>query len=56
MKNRIRTCYDKKKKRLDNARAQTRVNIGVGFPRWRQLRDSKGLKTDAMVAVFLLEW
>ncbi|XP_077065253.1 uncharacterized protein LOC143716740 isoform X30 [Siphateles boraxobius] len=43
------------KKRLEHARAQTRVNIGVAFPRWRQLRDSKGLKTDAMVAVFLLE-
>ncbi|XP_051721834.1 uncharacterized protein LOC127497425 isoform X2 [Ctenopharyngodon idella] len=43
------------KKRLDQQRAQTRVNIGVAFPRWRQLRDSKGLKTDAMVAVFLLD-
>ncbi|XP_067249109.1 uncharacterized protein [Chanodichthys erythropterus] len=43
------------KKRLDHQRAQTRVNIGVAFPRWRQLRDSKGLKTDAMLAVFLLD-
>ncbi|XP_048009675.1 uncharacterized protein LOC125243875 [Megalobrama amblycephala] len=43
------------KKRLDQQRAQTRVNIGVAFPRWRQLRDSKGLKTDAMLAVFLLD-
>lgn len=43
------------KKRLDQARAQTRVNIGVAFQRWRQLREMKGLKSDAMVAVFLLD-
>ncbi|KAM4605451.1 uncharacterized protein ACJ7VT_017695 [Polymixia lowei] len=43
------------KKRLDKARCQTRVNIGVAFQRWRQLRELKGLKSDAMVAVFLLD-
>ncbi|MGL4615865.1 MAG: hypothetical protein ACRCVV_18620 [Shewanella sp.] len=39
---------------LDKARGQTRVNIGGAFERWRQLRELKGLKSDAEVAVFLL--
>ena len=40
---------------LDKARGQTRVNIGSTFERWRQLRKLKGLKSDAEVAVFLLD-
>ena len=43
------------KKALDKARGQTRVNIGAAFERWRQLRHLKGLKSDAEVAVFLLD-
>uniref|UniRef100_A0A1A7X744 Si:dkeyp-30e7.2 n=1 Tax=Iconisemion striatum TaxID=60296 RepID=A0A1A7X744_9TELE len=43
------------KKRLDAERGQTRVSIGIAFQRWRKLRDSKGLKTDTMVAIFLLD-
>ncbi|CAM4574040.1 unnamed protein product [Leuciscus chuanchicus] len=42
------------KQALDKARGQTRVNIGAAFERWRQLRELKGLKSDAEVAVFLL--
>lgn len=43
------------KRRLDLERGKTRVNIGAAFPRWRQLRESKRLKTDAMLAIFLLD-
>ncbi|XP_043090667.1 uncharacterized protein LOC122341401 [Puntigrus tetrazona] len=52
-----KTVYEKAvtKRRLEQERAKTRVNIGVAFPRWRQLRESKCLKTDAMVALFLLD-
>ncbi|KAK2915819.1 hypothetical protein Q8A67_000193 [Cirrhinus molitorella] len=52
-----KTVYEKAmtKKRLEQQRAKTRVNIGDAFPRWRQLRESKCLKTDAMVALFLLD-
>ena len=44
-----------KKKGYDHERAKTRVNIGVAFQRWRELHELKGLKTDAEVAVFLLD-
>uniref|UniRef100_A0A8C6P7Y5 Uncharacterized protein n=1 Tax=Nothobranchius furzeri TaxID=105023 RepID=A0A8C6P7Y5_NOTFU len=43
------------KRRLDAERSQTRVNIGVAFQRWRKLRNSQGMKTDSMVALFLLD-
>ncbi|XP_073711935.1 uncharacterized protein [Misgurnus anguillicaudatus] len=44
------------KKRLDQERGKTRINIGVtAFPRWRQLREAKCLQNDAMVALFLLD-
>ena len=39
------------KKKLENARGKTRINIGFAFQRWRQLRELNGLKSDAMVAV-----
>ncbi|KAM6974275.1 uncharacterized protein LKV04_015913 [Tautogolabrus adspersus] len=39
------------RRRLD----QTRVNIGTAFQRWRQLRELKGLRSDAMVALFLMD-
>ncbi len=35
------------KKRLDKARDQTRVNISMAFQRWQELRELKGLKSDA---------
>jgi len=38
----------KMKKFLDKSSNHTRVNIGVGFQWWRQLRDLKGLKSDSM--------
>ncbi|XP_071398689.1 uncharacterized protein [Centroberyx affinis] len=43
------------KKKLCRERDKTRVNIGVALERWRELRESKGFKTDAMVALFLME-
>ncbi len=42
------------KKLLDKQRNKTRVNIGVAFQRWRELRDLKG-KSDALMASFLLD-
>ena len=39
------------KKKLETARGKTRINIGLAFQRWRQLRELNGLKSDAMVAV-----
>ena len=43
------------KKALDKERSQTRVNIGAAFEWWRQLGHVKGLKSDAEVALFLLD-
>ena len=44
-----------KKKGYDHESEKSRVNIGVAFGRWRELRLLKDLKTDADVAVFLLD-
>ena len=43
------------KKNAEKARSKSRVNIGLAFERWRQLRELKGLESDAKVAVFLLD-
>ena len=43
------------KKSLDKQRNKTRVNIGVAFQRWRELRELKGLKSDSLMALFLLD-
>ena len=43
------------KKALDKERSQTRVNIGAVFEWWRQLGHVKDLKSDAEVALFLLD-
>lgn len=43
------------KKRVARERSQTRVNIGSAFPRWRKLRESRGLRSDAMLALLLLD-
>uniref|UniRef100_A0A8C5HCX0 Uncharacterized protein n=1 Tax=Gouania willdenowi TaxID=441366 RepID=A0A8C5HCX0_GOUWI len=48
------SCISKKKK-LDRARDKSRINIGVDFQRWRELRDLEGLKTYAELATFLLD-
>ncbi|XP_041834095.1 uncharacterized protein LOC121635100 [Melanotaenia boesemani] len=42
-------------KLYDQKRGKTRINIGVAFTRWRQLRNNKGLKSDAELATFLLD-
>ncbi len=36
------------KKRLDKARGQTRVSISMAFQWWQELRELKGLKSDAV--------
>ncbi|XP_058493987.1 uncharacterized protein LOC131465383 [Solea solea] len=44
------------KKNADAERSKTRVNIGAAaFERWRQLKDQRGLQSDAIVALFLLD-
>ncbi|XP_071382062.1 uncharacterized protein [Centroberyx affinis] len=40
---------------FDTARSKTRINIGTAFERWRNLRQAKRMKTDAALAVFLLD-
>jgi len=35
---------------------EIRVNIGVSFHHWRQLLVSKGMKFDAELTTFLLDW
>lgn len=36
-------------------RNRTRVVIGTALQRWRQLKEEKGLQSDAKVALFLLD-
>uniref|UniRef100_A0A3B4XVK4 Uncharacterized protein n=1 Tax=Seriola lalandi dorsalis TaxID=1841481 RepID=A0A3B4XVK4_SERLL len=47
------TCRATTKETLDSARSQTRVNVGVAFQQWRQLREQKSLKKDTMVQGFV---
>ncbi len=35
---------------------KTRVSIGVALPRWRALKEEKGMREDTDVALFLLDW
>lgn len=42
-------------KELNRARDRTRVNIGVAFSRWRELRKQRRIKSDADLATFLLD-
>ncbi|KAM4584545.1 uncharacterized protein PAE49_004061 isoform 2-T2 [Odontesthes bonariensis] len=46
---------DVRRKEIDRARNKTRVNIGEAFERWRELRELKGFKLDADLAIFLLD-
>lgn len=38
----------------DKRRNKTKVNIGVAFPRWRELRDKLNLQRDAELACILI--
>ncbi|XP_051549559.1 uncharacterized protein LOC127438202 isoform X4 [Myxocyprinus asiaticus] len=40
------------KRESDRVRNKTRINIGLAFPKWRQLRDLKGFKRDPEMAFF----
>ncbi|XP_020786323.2 uncharacterized protein LOC110165467 [Boleophthalmus pectinirostris] len=44
-----------RKRKRDKERSQTKVILGDSFQRWRALKREKGLKTDALVAKFLLD-
>ncbi len=44
------------KKQNDLQGRKTRVSIGVALPRRRALKEEKGLRGDADVALFLLDW
>ena len=43
------------KREAARARNKTRVNIGVAYERWRELRDLRNLKSDAEMATFLID-
>ena len=47
--------YSNAKRASDKARSKTRVNLGLAFVRWRQMRFAFGLKSDAELATFLLD-
>lgn len=55
------TQQNKRKKVAHKERAEegesdeARINIGVAFQRWREIRELKGFKTDAEFATFLLD-
>ena len=42
------------KKESDKRRRQTRVIIGVAFPRWRALKEEIGLRSDTDLALLTL--
>ncbi|KAJ0060515.1 hypothetical protein NL108_014994 [Boleophthalmus pectinirostris] len=44
-----------RKRERDKERGHTKVILGDSFQRWRALKQEKGLKTDALVAKFLLD-
>ena len=47
---------DRKRKRESNrARDRKRVSLGLAFTRWRELKVTKGCKSDAELAFFLLD-
>ena len=43
------------KRKADTIRSKTRVNLGVAFPRWRELKDRLKMKSDAELGIFLLD-
>ena len=52
-----KAIWEVAEKRLQLKREQdrTRVILGENFERWRALKSAQGLKSDAMVAGFLLD-
>ena len=44
-----------RKKESDKRRRQTRICIGMAFPRWRALKAEMGLRADTQVALLLLD-
>lgn len=56
LKKRKRTGKSNDPRRIwDRKRAKTRINIGVTFPRWRELRDELRIDRDADLARVLLD-
>ena len=43
------------KRKRDQLIQKTRVNIGIAFPRWKELMKEKDFERDAEVACFLLD-
>ncbi len=43
------------KRKSDQKRNKTRMNIGTSYSRWRDLRDRLGLNLDSKLAVVLLD-
>ena len=39
----------------DRSIQKRRINIGLAFPRWKELKKEKGFQRDAEVACFLLD-
>ncbi len=45
----------KKDEENDKARGRTRVNIGISFPALERTQGAEGLRSDAEIALFLLD-
>lgn len=50
-----RKCKRLTQRQTDSSRVRARVDIGLAFERWRALKAANGLKSDAEVAVCLLD-
>ncbi|CAL8349207.1 unnamed protein product [Boreogadus saida] len=55
-KRRLSVEQKENKKKLDQRRDQTRVNLGRAFAEWGQVRESEDFKTDADLALLLLKF
>nr|XP_046265223.1 uncharacterized protein LOC124069804 isoform X2 [Scatophagus argus] len=47
--------YSEAKRQADKARSKTRVNLGLAFSRWREMKQSLGMRSDAEFAFFLMD-
>lgn len=45
-----------RKREFDRERSHTRINLGKAFTEWRKLRDREGCRTDADLAMLLVEF
>ncbi len=52
---RITDYNDARVRCFDKARSRTRVNTGSAFQHWRELKEREGQRSDAKVALFLLD-